>query len=117
MKLMDITPYYHPTSGGIKTYINYKVELMKHQDVEHVVVVPGKKPRTYTVGRTRFYELSSFGLIGGYRFFSSVKEINRIIEEEKPDVVELGGTYLLVPFLKERTTFYLSFITRMPRGK
>jgi hypothetical protein len=30
---MDITPYYHPTSGGIKTYINYKVEFMKHQDV------------------------------------------------------------------------------------
>jgi alpha-1,6-mannosyltransferase len=82
MKLMDITPYYHSTSGGIKTYINYKVEFVKHQDVEHVVVVPGKKPKTYTVGRTRFYELSSFGLIGGYRFFSSVKEINRIIEEE-----------------------------------
>jgi len=102
MKLMDITPYYHPTSGGIKTYINYKVEFMKNQDVEHVVVIPGKKPRTYTVGRTRFYELSSFGLIGGYRFFSSVKEINRIIEEEKPDVVELGGTYLLVPFLKRK---------------
>ena len=71
-------------------------------DVEHVVVIPGKKPRTYTVGRTRFYELSSFGLIGGYRFFSFVKEINRIIEEEKLDVVELGGTYLLVPFLKRK---------------
>ena len=77
---------------------------MKNQDVEHVVVVPDKKLKTYTVGRTRFYELSSFGLIGGYRFlfFSSVKEINRIIEEEKPDVVELRGTYLLVPFLKRK---------------
>lgn len=31
-----------------------------------------------------------------------MKEINRIIEEEKPDVVELGGTYLLVPFLKRK---------------
>jgi hypothetical protein len=44
MKLMDITPYYHSTSGGIKTYINYKVEFVKNQDVEHVVVVPVKSP-------------------------------------------------------------------------
>ena len=75
---------------------------MKNQDLEHVVVVPGKKPKTYTVGRSRFYELSSFGLIGGYRFFSSVKEINRIIEEEKPDVVELGGNLSVGTFSKKK---------------
>jgi hypothetical protein len=43
-----------------------------------------------------------------------MKEINRIIEKEKPDVVELGGTYLLVPFLKKRK---LPSVCLLPLGR
>jgi glycosyltransferase involved in cell wall biosynthesis len=101
MKLMDITAYYHNCSGGIKTYIQNKIKWLEDKLIEHVVVIPGKENRTYTVGRSKFYELSSFRLIGGYRYFRSIKEINEVIEKEKPDIVELGGTYIIAPFLKK----------------
>jgi len=107
MKLMDITAYYHNCSGGIKTYIQNKIKWLEDKLIEHVVVIPGKENRTYTVGRSKFYELSSFRLIGGYRYFRSIKEINEVIEKEKPDIVELGGTYIIAPFLN-RGSFLLS---------
>uniref|UniRef100_A0A7V6CCV9 Glycosyltransferase n=1 Tax=Thermodesulfobacterium geofontis TaxID=1295609 RepID=A0A7V6CCV9_9BACT len=102
MKVMDITPYYHQNSGGIKTYLNNKIKWLEDKDIEHVVVIPGERERIYYFRKTKFYEVSSFKLIGEYRFFKSLIEINDIISEEKPDVVELGGTYLLIPFLKRR---------------
>jgi glycosyltransferase involved in cell wall biosynthesis len=102
MKLIDITAYYHNCSGGIKTYLQNKIKWLEDKPIDHIVVIPGKVNRTYTVGRTKFYELSSFRMIGGYRYFRSIKEINEVIEREKPDIVELGGTYIIAPFLKRK---------------
>jgi len=83
MKLIDITAYYHNCSGGIKTYLQNKIKWLEDKPIDHIVVIPGKVNKTYTVGRTKFYELSSFRMIGGYRYFRSIKEINEVIEREK----------------------------------
>lgn len=102
MKLVDITPYFHRKSGGIKRYLLQKAKFLKKQEVEHVLIIPGKEKRSYYVEKTRVYELPSFPLplTGGYRFFSSLSEIREILQKEEPDIVELGGTYQFIPFLK-----------------
>jgi len=101
MKIMDITPYYHSYSGGIRTYIDKKVEWVFEMEWEQVVVVPGKVYKKYQVKRTTFYELPSFPLIGGYRFFKSLEDIKEVIRLEKPDLLEFSGTYLPIPFFKK----------------
>ncbi|WP_333784472.1 glycosyltransferase [Thermocrinis sp.] len=102
MKIMDITPYYHSYSGGIRTYIDKKVEWIFEKEWEHVVVIPGKAYKKYQVKRTTFYELPSFPLIGGYRFFRSLENIEEVIRLEKPDLLEFSGTYLPIPFFKKK---------------
>lgn len=102
MKLVDITPYFHKKSGGIKRYLLQKARFFQKGEVEHVLIVPGKKRKSSYIGKTRVYELPSFPLplTGGYRFFSSISEIREILQKEEPDIVELGGTYQIIPFLK-----------------
>ncbi len=101
MKIMDITPYYHSYSGGIKTYIDRKVEWVFETEIDHVVVIPGKSYKSYQVKRTTFYELPSFPLIGGYRFFKSLEDVREVIRLEKPDLLEFSGTYLPISFFKK----------------
>ncbi|MEZ0336760.1 MAG: glycosyltransferase [Aquificaceae bacterium] len=102
MKLIDITPYFHSKSGGIKRYLLEKAKFLRDKDIEHVIIIPGKKRREYYIESSKVYELPSFPLLltGGYRFFSSLNEIKEILKEEGPEVVELGGTYQPIPFLK-----------------
>ncbi|MCS7262663.1 MAG: glycosyltransferase [Aquificaceae bacterium] len=102
MKLVDITPYFHRKSGGIKRYLTEKSKFLKGKGVEHVLLIPGKERKTYWLEETKVYELPSFPLplTGGYRFFSSLSEIKEILQKEEPDIVELGGTYQPIPMLK-----------------
>ncbi|MCS6999127.1 MAG: glycosyltransferase [Aquificaceae bacterium] len=111
MKLVDITPYFHRKSGGIKRYLLEKAKFLQGKYVEHVLIIPGKEKRTYYLGSTRVYELPSFPLplTGGYRFFSSLSEIKEILQREEPDVVELGGTYQPIPFLSSDRYFLSVF--------
>ncbi len=96
MKVVDITPYFHSKSGGIKSYLLEKSKYLQSRNVEHVMVIPGKEKKVYYINSTKVYQISSFPIpmSGGYRFFSSLKEIKDILNLEKPDIVELEGTYL-----------------------
>ncbi|MCS6958212.1 MAG: glycosyltransferase [Aquificaceae bacterium] len=102
MKLVDVTPYFHSRSGGIRRYLLEKVKFLQGRSIEHVLIIPGKERKTYYIESTRVYELPSFPLplTGGYRFFSSLSEIREILKEEEPDIVELGGTYQPINHLK-----------------
>lgn len=105
MKLVDITPYFHNKSGGIRRYLLRKIEYLKDKKIDHVLIIPGKKRKEYYIGSSKVYELSSFPLplTGGYRFFSSLSEIKEILKKEEPDIVEVGGSYQFLPYLKAKS--------------
>ncbi|OAG26807.1 glycosyltransferase family 4 protein [Thermodesulfatator autotrophicus] len=103
MKILDITIYYHKKSGGIKKYIDKKIEtLERYQDIKHVVIIPGKENKTYNKNKSVIYEINSIPIpgTGGYRFFKNIKSVNKIIENENPDIIEFGGCYALIPLIK-----------------
>ncbi len=105
MKLVDITPYFHSKSGGIRRYLLEKVKYLDGKDIEHVLIIPGKERKVYRIGSTKVYQIPSFPIpmSGGYRFFGSFKDIKEILNMEKPNVVELGGTYIpITHFRSER---------------
>ncbi len=116
MKLVDITPYFHSKSGGIKRYLLEKIKYFRDKDIEHLLIIPGKERKSYYLEATKVYELPSFPLplTGGYRFFSSLAEIKEILQRESPDIVEVGGSYQIIPYLKSHkyllSVFYHSDI-------
>lgn len=102
MKILDIAPYFHAKSGGIRRYLLEKSFYLKDQSLQHILVIPGKERKVYYLNSTKIYQLPSFPIpmTGGYRFFNSLKEIKEILEIEKPDIVELEGTYMPITALR-----------------
>lgn len=101
MRYCDLTLAYTPTSGGIRTYIDAKRKYLDENlpDDEHVLIVPGPDTGIYRDGRLSVYTLAS-PIIPGcapYRFFWHPKPLQDILEEVRPDVIELGS-FFICPF-------------------
>lgn len=96
MKLLDLTPFFHSKSGGIRRYLLEKAKhLSNTSELEHILLVPGKNKKTSYIAKTRVYEIPSLPIprSGGYRFFLRTKDLLDVITLENPDIVELGGWY------------------------
>jgi alpha-1,6-mannosyltransferase len=102
MKILDIAPYFHAKSGGIRRYLLEKSFYLKDKPLQHILVIPGKERKVDYLNSTKVYQLPSFPIpmTGGYRFFNSLKEIEEILRIEKPDIVELEGTYIPITALR-----------------
>lgn len=101
MRYCDLTLAYTPTSGGIRTYIDAKRKYLNENlpDDEHVLIVPGAETGVYRDGRLSLYTLAS-PIIPGcapYRFFWRPKPLQDILDEVRPDVIELGS-FFICPF-------------------
>ena len=96
MKICDIVQWYAPRSGGIKRYIQNKSSwLGGSSSHHHVIVIPSDSDRISTVARCTTYELKSPLLpgSGGYRFFRRLGAVGRVVEAEKPDIIEAADPY------------------------
>lgn len=118
MKIADLTPFFHEKSGGIKRYLLEKINFLENTpEASHFLIIPGKREKITQIGKSKIYEISSFPIprSGGYRFFLSLRRIREILEEEKPDILELGGWYQFTEKFKNKkyflSLFYHSDIT------
>ena len=96
MKICDIVQFYSSLSGGVKRYIDDKIRYFATKsDVEHVVIVPSDRNAVRTEGRTRIYEMKSVRVIGSssYRLLVSRNRIRQVVEQEQPDIIEVGDPY------------------------
>jgi glycosyltransferase involved in cell wall biosynthesis len=102
MKVAIVAPYYHPHPGGVEVYASNMARRLKAQGWEVFVITSGKKQAEVsesTIDGVKVYRL-------GYRFklsntpigFSWRRDIERILEREKPDVIN-GHTP--VPYLAD----------------
>lgn len=98
LRVLDVTNFYSAASGGVKTYLNAKVRDFADRGISHAIVVPGRGYDVTVRGATRVYRLRGpavpFG--SGYRFLISPAALRRVIERERPDVIEIGGPFLPV---------------------
>lgn len=96
MKICDIVQFYSDLSGGVKRYIDDKIRTFAaRSDIEHVVIVPGRRNTVRCEGNTRIYEVRSLRVLGSssYRLLCSPRRIRQIIFIEKPDLIEVGDPY------------------------
>ena len=84
-------------SGGVKRYLSEKVRHIREQtaDDEHVLIVPGARDETIAGERSRTHFIASplISRTSQYRVLLRLEAIERVLEKERPDVIECGDPY------------------------
>lgn len=99
--VLDITEYFGEASGGIRTYLLAKTAWVNaHDRFRQILVVPGAEDAIGGGERARRYELRGprIPLNPQYRLILSTRTPRRLIEHERPDLIEVGS-HLLVPWV------------------
>jgi alpha-1,6-mannosyltransferase len=84
-------------SGGVKRYVSEKVRYLRAHTVddEHILIIPGATDSVEIGERSRVYTIRSplISHTSRYRVLLRLEEIERILERERPDVIECGDPY------------------------
>lgn len=97
MKLCDVTQFWSPASGGVRRYITEKKKHWRAAGGRHVLIIPGAEDSVTGDDVARIYTVKS-PLVSrqtGYRVLLRLSEIDRILEGERPDLVENSDPYQL----------------------
>ena len=96
MKICDLTQFYSPVSGGVKRYVHEKVRYLNaHTDDSHLLIIPGERDERTVEGRATVCTIRSplLSRTSRYRAILRLGAIERILEAERPDVIESGDPY------------------------
>ncbi len=105
LKSVHITNYYHKTSGGISTVYNQLLKEANHHEREVRLIVPGEVTREEKVGEFgKIYYVKAFRspifdrryrLLLPWQYIINSSPIRHILEDEKPDIIEIADKYTL----------------------
>ena len=97
MKLCDLTQFYSPVSGGVKRYVSEKVRHIREHTAgdEHILIIPGERDEMIETERARTYTIQSplISRTSRYRILLRLEAVERILEKERPDLIECGDPY------------------------
>ena len=99
--VLDITEFFGETSGGVKTYLTHKARYVSARgDLRSVVIVPGENNRREGQGGVSWYRVRGPAIPGQrpYRLMIDGRRIRAIIEQERPDIIEVGS-HFVAPWL------------------
>src|SRR5256714_2749108 len=99
MKIVDLTQFYSPVSGGVKRYLHEKIDYVQNCTAtdKHVLIVPGAKTGAKANGRSRIYTIRSplVSRTGKDRALINLRAVEKILKRERPDIIESGDPYQL----------------------
>jgi alpha-1,6-mannosyltransferase len=99
LKVVDLTQFYSPVSGGVKRYLHEKIDYVQSRtgSDKHVLIVPGPKSDVQVNGRSRIYTIRSplVSRAAKYRALLNLRAVEEIMKRERPDVIESGDPYQL----------------------
>ncbi len=90
MKIVDVCEFYSPTGGGVKRYVDQKLEFAARFGHELIVVAPGVENRRERAGSGEIVWVKSPQLPfdANYRMFWRARDVWRVLDELAPDLVE-----------------------------
>ena len=90
MKIVDVCEFYSPTGGGVRRYVNQKLEFAPRFGHELTIVAPGPETRMETVGGSTIAWIKSpyLPFVRNYRMFWGAADVCRILDRLAPDLVE-----------------------------
>ncbi len=104
--VLDITEWFGDTSGGIRTYLMQKAQYVATRShLRHVVTVPGERDAVSDERGVRMYRLQGPRIPRQrpYRFMLATRSVSRIVQHERPDVIEIGSPFV-VPWIVRYAT-------------
>jgi alpha-1,6-mannosyltransferase len=106
LAVLDVTEFYGETSGGVRTYLHRKAAYVAARPaLRQAVVVPGARDALADADGVRWYRLAGprVPMQSPYRFMLATRQPRRIVEHERPHVVEVGSPGL-VPWILRLAT-------------
>ncbi len=90
MLVVDVAEFYSDQGGGVKTYINQKLQLAPQFGHEVVVIAPGSETRLEKRhgGYVQWIECPNDIFDHRYRYFRRSQPVHQVLDELKPDVLE-----------------------------
>ena len=104
--VLDVTEWFGETSGGIRTYLLEKARYVASRPwLRHTLVVPGVRDSITDADGVRMYRLAGPPIPGQrpYRFMLATRTISRIVQHERPDLIEIGSPFI-VPWIVKHAT-------------
>jgi alpha-1,6-mannosyltransferase len=104
MKTLHLTNCWHSSSGGIGTFYKALFEAAEQEGHEIRLVVPGESTRVTPAGSFgRIYEIEApraplnpqYRLVLPHRYLFPRTALQRIINDEQPDLVEVSDKYTI----------------------
>jgi alpha-1,6-mannosyltransferase len=94
MKIVDVAEFYTDTGGGVKTYINQKIEAAREYGHEMVIIAPGVASGEEIRNGARIIWVKGPKLIldPNYVVLWRKKEVYKILDRESPDILEGSST-------------------------
>lgn len=99
--ILDITEFFGETSGGVRTYLMEKAAYVeRHPELRQVLVLPAGIDSITEVDGVRCYRMRGprVPTQHPYRFMLATRSNRRVVEHERPDVIEVGSPGL-VPWI------------------
>lgn len=93
MHITDMTMFYAPASGGVRTYLEAKHRLLRlYPEVQHSVLIPGRAFRQ----QDGIYEVPApiLPFCKGYRFPVRRAPWLNLLGRLRPDLIEVGDPYM-----------------------
>ena len=93
MRLVDLCEYYSPRGGGVRVYIEHKLQAARRLGVETVIVAPGPGDGEEHVagGRIVWVRSPHLPLDPRYHVFGAAAPVHRVLDRERPDILEVSS--------------------------
>ncbi len=97
----DVSTFYSPTSGGVRTYYRAKLDWFARQDQhQYVLIHPGPRVSVERVA-SRVWVVQVFGVPAyrrnGYRLLVDYRNLQGLVQEINPHVLETGDPWFSGP--------------------
>lgn len=96
MKIVDVSAFYAPEGGGVRTYVEQKLRALTARGHEIVIIAPAAADRVEQRGDgAKILHIASpaMPLDRRYRYFADATAVHAILDAENPDFVEASSPW------------------------
>lgn len=96
MRIVDVCAFYTPHGGGVKTYVERKLQAARPGREEVIVVAPGSRDATLSYapsGRLLTVSGPQLPVDRRYHYFKDEQALHALLDRLDPDVVEVSSPW------------------------
>jgi alpha-1,6-mannosyltransferase len=104
MKIVDVSAFYAPQGGGVRTYVERKLNAAPRFGHDLTVIAPGEEDLIEPRGpraRIRWLAAPAFPLDRRYRYFDDEARLHAALDDEAPDFVEASSPWRSARFVAD----------------